>query len=607
MSADDRTRRAFDDLGDRTEQIDPQTSLQRMHRGAPSGSRRWVWALAGAAAVLALVGTVALFGLFPGTPDDDRDFADTTTTDVTVPDTTTTTSFADTTTTVAPPVDGATWFRVDRDLVEADTADPFLNVRRNPDPSSPIVAKLPSTYAGIRWIGRSETSDDGGTWYEIELIDPVTILTLGDVAPGGNPTGYVNATYLEETPEGLPVTADEMAPCAGEGEFGGSGQTPAHVGSVRAAQLSPTCTRIVVGFASGDASFSWDGIPANTGPTNGLPRWYEAQSPWPLIVALPETTTVWPEATDIDGAYVVRNPDRSLSLVVMLPAEETLVRTVPDRGLLVVDLVAGSRQVPPAGANVVLTADPLLPAGGIEVVGITRPFEANLGVSVLDSAGAPVEAVFSGSTFFGTIRTDAYAVQTSDWMEAWGRFALRVEGLAEGSYTLVLDPDGGSDRPRTLDIPFTVAEAGDQATVPSADANRLALEVVAFAQGSTVPPPLAETVLLRLGNQETVTRTGTELADRAKWVIDAADFEGFAGPFDPLGVIAARPEVTVSEGPIPHCAAPPIDWWPGADLVRPQINLEPVGIDSCIQWYAVALRVNASGEIQEIILDLFGP
>ena len=607
MSADDRTRRAFDDLGDRTEQIDPQTSLQRMPRGAPSGSRRWVWALAGAAAVLALVGTVALFGPFPGTPDDDRDFADTTTTDVTVPDTTTTTSFADTTTTVTPPVDGATWFRVDRDLVEADTADPFLNVRRNPDPSSPIVAKLPSTYAGIRWIGGSETSDDGGTWYEIDLIDPVTILTPGDVTPGGNPTGYVNAAYLEETPEGLPITTDELAPCAGEGEFGGSERTAAHVGSMRAAQLSPTCTRIVVGFSSGDAGFSWDAIPANTGPTDGLPRWYEAQSPWPLIVALPETTTVWPGATDIDGAYVVRNPDRSLSLVVMLPAEETLVRTVPDRGLLVVDLVAGSRQVPPAGANVVLTADPLPSAGGIEVVGIARPFEANLGVSVLDSAGAPVEAVFSGSTFFGTIRTDAYAVQTSDWMEAWGRFGLRVEGLAEGSYTLVLNPDGGSDRPRTLDIPFTVVEAGAEASVPSTDANRLALEVVAFAQGSTIPPPLAETVVLRLGNQETMTRTGTELADPANWVIDAADFEGFAGPFDPLGVIAARPEVTVSEGPIPHCAAPPIDWWPGADPIRPQINLEPVGIDSCIQWYAVVLRVNASGEIQEIILDLFGP
>ncbi|HEY5685015.1 MAG TPA: hypothetical protein VIY70_06555, partial [Acidimicrobiia bacterium] len=179
--------------------------------------------------------------------------------------------------------------------------------------------------------------------------------------------------------------------------------------------------------------------------------------------------------------------------------------------------------------------------------------------------------------------------------------------LAEGSYTLVLNPDGGSDRPRTLDIPFTVAEAGDAVSVPSADANRIALDVVAFAQGSTLPPALAETVLLRLGNQETLTRTGTDLADRANWVIDAADFEGFAGPFDPLGVIAARPEVTVSEGPIPHCAAPPIDWWPGADLARPQINLEPVGIDSCIQWYAVVLRVNASGEIQEIILDLFGP
>ncbi len=607
---EDRTRDAFEDLTHRAEHVDPHASLQRMPRRetAPT-SRRWLWALSGAAAVLAVVGSVALFDLLPGTPDDDRDFADTTTT-VTVPaDSTSTSTPGDPTTTSTLPPDGddARWFRVNRELVEADAADPFLNVRAAADPSAPIIAKLPPTYAGIRWTGDSESSGDGGTWYLVELTDPVAILAPEELPPGAQPVGYVNAAFLEETPDGLPVTSTELSPCSGDGEFGGQGSIAAHIGSLRAAQLSSGCTRIVVGFDSGEASYSWDGIATGTAPTTALPEWYEAQSPWPLIVTLPETTSVWPGATDIDGVYVVRNPDRSLALIVMRPADQTIVRSVADRGLLVIDLMAGSQELPPAGSLVVLTSSIFPGAGTVDITGIARPFEANLGVSVLDATGQQVEAVFSGSSYFGTIRTDAYAVQTNDWTEAWGRFALRVEGLPAGDHTLVLNPDGGSDLPRTLDIPFTVETAGESLSVPSAEANTIALQLLGFAQGAPEPPPLAAVVDLRLGDQATVTLTGDELSDRSNWVIDAEDFQGFAGPFDILRIISDRPQVRVSEGPIPHCAAPSIDWWPGADLVRPQINLEPVGIDSCIQWYAVILRVNENGAIQEIILDLFGP
>jgi hypothetical protein len=605
---EDRARNAFDDLARRTEHVDPHASLQRLARGeAAPASRRWVWALAGAAIVVAVVGGVALFDLLPGTPDDDRDFTGTTTT-VTVPaDSTTTVTSVDPTTTTIVTGDTATWFRVNRDLVEVDTADPFLNVRADPDPSSPIVAKLPPTYAGIRWTGDREQSADGGTWYRVDMVDPVALVDPSPLAPSATPSGYVNAAYLEATPEGLPVTSAELTPCAGDGEFAGRERVAAHIGSLRAAELSSTCTRIVIGFSTGEASFSWDGIPDGTSPAGSLPEWYEAQSPWPLIITLPDTTSVWPGATDIDGAYVVRNPDRSLSLVVMRPAGETIVRAVPDRGLLVVDLVAGDRTVPPAGALVALTSGLFSSEGAVDAIGIARPFEANLGVTVLDETGTPVEAMFSGSPFFGTIRSDTYAVPTNDWMEAWGRFAVRIDGLDAGDYTLVLNPDGGSDQPRTLDIPFTVESAGGPPEVPSAEANDIAGRLVAFAEGAPEPPALAGSVVLRLGNEISVTRTQAALEDRSNWVIEAEEFQGFSGPFDILRIIADRPQVRVSEGQIPHCAAPPIDFWPGTDLVRPQINLEPVGIDSCIQWYAVTLRVDDSGQIEEIVLDLFGP
>lgn len=611
MNADDRTRRAFDDLGRRAEHVDPHLALRRLSRSERTATpRRWVWALAGAAVVVAVVGGVAFLDLLPGTPDDDRQFVDTTTstttpTSTTVPVTVSTTTTGPTTTTTET-VTEITRFRVNTALVAADVNDPFLNVRRSPGSSSPIVAKLPPTYSGVRWLGDAETATDGGTWYLVELLDPAPIFDLAEPLHGGNPVGFVNAAYIEQLPEGISVTRSDLPPCSGGTDYAGGSGGDAHISSLEVADMGNDCTRIVVGFSTGQSSFAWEDVPDHLGPVVGLPTWTQVQSPYPSIVGFPTTTSVWSQATDVDDVYVVRSPDGTLDLVSMVPAEDVLIRQLPDRGALVIDLRGGARSTPPAGANVALMRDVTV-AGMLDVTGIARPFEANLEIEIRNAQGAQVEAVYSGSSFFGTIRTGRYAVQTNDWTEAWGRFSVRAEGLPTGDYTLLLGGQGGPDPARWLEVPFTITEAGEEPTIPSTEANDIARRFLAFALGSSDTPPFADTVELRLGDQIAVTRTRAQLTDHPSWVIDSEGFNAWSGPFDILRFVADQPNVRISEGQIRHCASPAIDWWPGAELVRPQINLEPVGIDSCIQWYAVTLRVNEAGVIQEVILDLWEP
>lgn len=427
------------------------------------------------------------------------------------------------------------------------------------------------------------------------VSEPATTTTTQEPA-STTTTEFVETTTTVVAGDDLPVTASEMPPCEGEPVYAGErAEATMAVATLHSGEVADGCRRIVVGFA-GD------------GGSTAVPWWYEAQSPWPLVVELPDTTAVAPEATDADGAYVVRRPDRSLALVVLVPADEVLVRSIPDRGMLVIDLTEGDRSVLPSLGTVALTRPIQANAGTIEVSGIARPFEANLGVHVEDAGtggteGRPVEAVFSGSSFFGTVRTDAYAVQTDDWLEAWAPFAVRVDGLPAGEYVLVLNAEGGADRPRTLRIPFTLDEGGD-ASAPSDTANGLATALLGFARGGSLPP-MTDDVTLRLGNEVAEGRTADELADPAAWTIDAEVFNGYAGPFDLLDPLRRHPFVRVSEGPIPHCASPAVDWWPAGD--PDQVNLEPVGIDSCIEWYALTVRVEPDGRISEVVLDLWEP
>lgn len=595
MSHEDRLRAAFDDLDRRVGEV-PHRNWNLARRP------RFVAALAGAAAVLVVIGGAALFQLLPGEPPTSAPPLTQPTTATTLPPSTTGTTQAPATTQPG----GTSRYRVDTDKVAADTQDPYLNVRWAPGAGNDLLAKLPPNYRGLAWTGLSEVTEDGATWYEVELLHPVAGVQPAEPLEGSLPRGWVNAAYLLPLPDGLSVGTAELAPCPAEGESSATGgSSAAHVYSLESGPVADGCTRIVVGFGEGTLGYTWDD-PSMQGvaPLDRIPTWMSVQEPWPLIIDLPATTRVWPGATGQEGVFIARSPSLALQLVSLLPTDRTTIRSY--QGWLVIDLEGGSQAVPPTGNLIALTGSPMVGFGSITVNGLARPFEANLGVSVTDRAGNRVEAVYSGSSFFGTIRSEQYAVQTYDWTEAWAPFSVEVAGLPPGSYTLKLDAEGASETPRTLDIPFEITEAGEAPEPPSEQANQIASALGGFGSGGPAPT-LADQVIVRLGNQDRLTLSGSEAADPENWVIEADGFNGWSGPFNPLEVLAGRPFRRVTTGTVDHCASPPVDFWPGETITPAPIHLEPIGIDSCLQWFDVVIRVDSRGLIQEVVLDLWEP
>lgn len=512
-----------------------------------------------------------------------------------------------------PPITEIKRFRVDRERVEADVDDPFLNVRQGPGVQYDLTAKLSPAYTGLSRTGLEQITDDGALWYEMELLDPV-LANPGQSLEGRNPTGWVNSTYLEPLPEGLPVTIAEVPACidAEDSDLSPAGsRPPSHVYALESAYLSSRCLRIVLTFGSGPVAVSFEEALAGLGPADALPDVRESMSGgFGAVVDLGGITSAWSGATETaEGVYIVRERD-GLQLWFPTPVDRVNVHRLDDRGVIVIDLVVSSGlEAPVTGPGVALTRQQFASAGAIDVIGIGRPFEANLGVAIVDSVGAKVEVVFSGSVSFGTILTDTYAVQTADWVEAWAPFAVRAEGLAPGRYSMVLDTGGGGDDPRTLEIPFTISEPPvSEPGLATPEELNTVRSLVGFALGADPADsvPFAETVLLGLGLEESRTLARGQLTDPDSWTSALSDFDGYSGPFSSLATLARADFVRITSGPIPHCAGPPLQWPPALDGLR-QINVEPIGGDSCLQWFGVSLFLNPAGEIGAVILDLFGP
>ena len=82
--------------------------------------------------------------------------------------------------------------------------------------------------------------------------------------------------------------------------------------------------------------------------------------------------------------------------------------------------------------------------------GLARPFEANLGVQVRTTGGAPVDVDWIGGVVEG-LRPDN-GVMTTTWTEAWGQFDFAVllpDGVDPQEILVEFDPNGGVDDPET--------------------------------------------------------------------------------------------------------------------------------------------------------------
>ncbi len=507
-------------------------------------------------------------------------------------------------------------YRVDAEVVAADTNDPFLNVRSGPGTEFPVVAKLPPNYSGILSQGDATVTDDGALWIPIALFNPVEFTPDPAQEFVDHGEGWVNIALLEPLPDGIAVGTDEVPACR-DGEFGQLGGTMSgepYVYGLESTYLTDTCLRVVVSFGQGEVPIIWEDIPAGTGPASALPSILNTMSGgFGSIVDLGATEWTWPEATETDdGVYIVRGGDGGLELVAPMRVDRVNVTALPEQGMVVVDLKVAE---PPVVTDqlVVLTEPPLVGAGSVSVNGLARPFEATLGVSVVDADNNPVAGVFSGSSFLGTIETDQYAVSTSDWTVAWGRFSVKVDGLEPGSYTLLLNAQGGSDTPSPTRIAFTITDPPvDVPTLAGDDEQVAAKALIRFAQGGSFTDlPVADEVILSLGLDEQIVRTQDQLADRDNWFFEAeSGFGGFDGPFSVLQTLsgdgARHPKFTA--GPMPWCAGG-FKEWPAEWQAMNQVNIEPAVPfgQSCISWFGVSLFLNDADEIEVIVLDLFGP
>ncbi len=584
MNSDDRLRQAFDDLERRAERVDPQFSLQRLPRGSQRPA--WLPALAGAAAVLAVIGVVAVAGLLSGPDDDEVVTGATDDVTTTIGNTTEATGTSEPPTTLVLPID-ASWFYPTHRVVGV-AADDVLNVRVAPGASSDLVAVLPPDYAGLLATENSAVVEDGGEWREFELVDPARAVIRGEF-DGQRLTGWVNTAFVEPYDPSLP----DVFPC--EHEIGPmpetSGTSPDHVYSVRQFGLGG-CIRTVVTFGVDFDQERWpiDGISTDMRPA-GIPATSRLQVNGTTVIVLEDVPYAWATQSgtfESSVALIGRWTDGSLAIFVTVPGT-TSVR-VSDRNQLVIDVTPHNVPSGTAGSGFHLLGAPVVgPGGTLEVWGLARPFEANIGTTILDQTGGPVPD--AGPPF----------VMTTDWTEAWGLFQYRASGLAPGEYLLTLVQEGG-EQAIEFAIPFTVedvdAERVTDADLAVTDALR------GFARGTVASSDVgfADTVAISLGNDhESVV---LDVNDPAAWVIDADEWNGYAGPFDVLGPLRSEAGITLTlVGPQPHCASPALD----ARVAFRQMSIQPAGITSCLEWYSIDVFLDASGDIERIRLDLWEP
>ncbi len=506
----------------------------------------------------------------------------------------------------------STRFRVATETVAADSNDPFLNVRTGVGVDHDLLAKLPPTYTGVQWTGEEAVRDDGEIWYEIELLDPVA-LSASATLRGRTPIGWVNAAFLEALPEGLPVTLDEIPACSAVAEdvIEPAGiASPAHVYALESATVIEGCLRTVLTFGTGVVSYySFVDVPDGVGPASRLPDVRRAeQGTFGVTFDLAGVSSVWSGATETaDGVYVVHG-EFGLVLAVRTPTVRAFTHFIPERGIVVVDLVLDPDvKGLPANAGIVLTQSPLFGSGSIDVAGIARPFESSLDVRIENSGGDPIEAVFAGSLTMGTLRATNYTVSTPGSSEAWAPFAVQALDLAPGDYTLVLGGQGGSDDPDTLRFPFAIEHSAVEPTMLADDVEQAAaLAFTRFALGGPVDDvPFADIVKITAGLLDGETVSRSQLSDRDSWDVAPAGFRAFDGPINILDDIRIG-GVKITAGPIRSCASPPLDWPDELDSL-PQVNIQPVGVDSCLWWFAVVLWLDDSGMITNVALDIWEP
>ncbi|MEM7288284.1 MAG: META domain-containing protein [Actinomycetota bacterium] len=226
--------------------------------------------------------------------------------------------------------------------------------------------------------------------------------------------------------------------------------------------------------------------------------------------------------------------------------------------------------------------------------------------------------VISGPITYGTttILCDAEDLNPDDPTRCPGRWVVVTNYIEQvdgrGPFTGVLDDDG---RFQIVGPGSGVEQRGSGVDLTQED--DLLLEPLLWLTGG-VPVEealegfrshLAPTVDRWLGPQLLFPPLPREDAGApASWVLDdgGLGFEGYAGPFSVVDTLVNAGEVEIIVGPHDHCAGQPRQYSDTLQGLR-QLSIQPTGIDSCIAWFSIDVFVNEAGEIEAVMLDLFGP
>jgi hypothetical protein len=117
--------------------------------------------------------------------------------------------------------------------------------------------------------------------------------------------------------------------------------------------------------------------------------------------------------------------------------------------------------------------------------------------------------------------------------------------------------------------------------------------------------PFADHVQLGLGDRLLKTRSARALRDPAAWMLDADLFRAGVGPFSSLKVLASKEgSLEYREGSYRRCASPSRPPPRPVSGLR-RLSIQPREPVSCLQWFAVDVFVDESGDIRAVTLDLW--
>lgn len=306
--------------------------------------------------------------------------------------------------------------------------DDVLNGRFSPGVGSNINAEIDPAYGTVRVKGVEEESEDGGVWTSV-TYSPDTQLVFEPFA--GPAYGWVNSAFLAPISGWLPPGgACDLT--SGIGDLAGDDASTAdEIYDVTAIDLGD-CVRIVVTFAE---SASGDHLGVVLPPIAAA-----AIDQARLRISAP-VDTVLRHATDLFAedyaGLVASRPGNGLWIDIALPGAAS-VRGLAETGQLVVDLEKGDVSEIFVRDGTIVALPPIETPSSFIFVGYARPFEATMSVHVGEWQG---DAVFPESILGPSVILDGAALMTTGWLDAWGIYEFRVEGLQSGQYQVIVADD----------------------------------------------------------------------------------------------------------------------------------------------------------------------